>query len=109
MSILVHQTVFKFDPQIFIILFVYLKQPFLTVFLEDRYFDIRILNQKLIIKNILDVCAVNRKECISCLNFQFLCNTARKNPLNNMLLMIHSFHTFRFTQKLSSLIILEKP
>ena len=77
-TIIIHQTIFKFDPDIIFIFFFYLKLPFFPVRFAYQKFYIFIVHQIMIVQNIFDLFPSHGKKLVSRFDFQFFCNTSRK-------------------------------
>ena len=89
-TVIVHQTIFKRNSKVLIILFINLKKPFLAGRFLYQHFDIFLLCQILIIKNILDLCTVYFHKDITCLNLKLLSDTSRRHTLHDMqMLFLH--------------------
>ena len=83
-TVLIHQSLFKLNPQIFLVFFLNLQFPLFSVRLLNKNGQIFLICKKMIIKNIFDLLIIDRKKLVSCRNLQFLCDTARKNIFYNM-------------------------
>ena len=101
--IFVHQPVLKRNSQILVVLLVNLQQPFFTVRPADQYFNVFILRQVLIVKNIHDLLPAYLKQLVPRFHAHLLCNGALFYPTYYMFCFLHSYLL------LTSLILLEFP
>ena len=77
-TIVIHQTIFKLNPDIIFILFFYLKLPFFPVRFTYQKFHIFIIHQIMIVQNIFDLFPAYRNQFVSRFNFQFFRNASRQ-------------------------------
>ena len=86
-TVIVHQPVFKFNPQILLIILIDFQKPFFPVRFFQEHLNIFILHQILVIKNIPDFLPVNPKQRIPFLHLHLLRNASLQNLPYHM-----SFH-----------------
>ena len=94
-AVLIHKPVFKLDPQIFLIFFFHFQFPQLAVCFFNEKCHKFIVHQITIIKNILHRSVIYGSQDISRLKLQFLGNTSRQDPGDDMLLFFHKIPFFR--------------
>ena len=82
--VFIHQTVLKLNAKILVKVLIDLQHPLLPVRLLDQNLNIGILDQKLVVKNILDLRIIYGEYLIARFNFQLLRNAARKNRFHNV-------------------------
>ncbi len=90
-TVIIHQPVFKLDPQILVVLLVNFQQPFFIVRPADQYFNVLILRQVLIVKNIRDLLPAYLKQLIPRFHAHLLCNGALCDFADHMFCFMHSF------------------
>ena len=95
MSVLIHQSVLKFDPQIFLWILIHFQQPLFPVSFLYQDFNVGFLNQELIVKHILYLFTVYGNQPVPLLNSQFLRDALRQYFLYNMTVHLYllSYHT----------------
>ena len=76
--ILIHQALFKFNPQILVILFFNLKLPLFSVRLFNQQDYFFIMDEEMIVKYILHYVSIDLQELVSRLHAQFFGNTSRR-------------------------------
>ena len=75
--IIIHQTVFKNNPRILVIIFLYLQFPFFSVWFTDQQSQQYIVNQKMIIKNILNRLSIYFQQNIAYFDSHLFRDTSR--------------------------------
>ena len=99
-TIVIHQTIFKLNPDIIFIFFFYLKLPFFPVRFAYQKLYIFIIHQIMIIQNIFDLFPAYRNQFVSRFNFQFFCNASRQYFWYDMFAFFsHTFFLFSLCQK----------
>ena len=87
-TVITHQTIFKFNPQIIVIFFLDLQKPFFPIRLADQYFYILILDHITIIKNVLYFLVIYSQKDISRLDLHRLGNGIWVNLTDQMSLIL---------------------
>jgi hypothetical protein len=93
--IFIHQTVFKDNTQILIVLFFNLKLPFFPVFFPNQYYNIFLTAQIMIVEYVFHIRVIDGEQHVPRLYFHFLCNAAGQNLADNMFFW-HIFPLFPF-------------
>ena len=89
-TVIVHQSVFKLDPQILRVILIDLQQPFFPGRLGDQHLHILFLDHILIIKNIFYRFTVDLQQAISGFYPHLLCDAVRFYSFNQMpFLLLH--------------------
>ena len=88
-TVFVHQTVFKFQSQILLKLFLYFQLPLFSVWFAHQKFYIFVIYQVMVIKHIFYCFPVNGEQLISRLQFQFPGNTSFLYPADFMSAIFH--------------------
>ena len=87
--ILIHQSLFKFDPKSLIGLFLDLHLPLFAIRFFNQNNQFFCLYIKLIVKNVLDHIPVDLQQSISRFNPQLLCDTSGLNLFHDMFMLFH--------------------
>ncbi len=82
MSVLIHQAILKFDPQILLWILVHLQKPLFPVRLLDQHLNVCVLHQELVVEDILDLGIIDGQKLVSRRNLQFLGNTSWQDLCN---------------------------
>ena len=83
-TVLVHQAVLKFNPQVVIILLFDLKLPLLSVGLSDSDLQIFLVNEIVVVKNILYTLTVYRYQHVARRQLKLFCNASRFYPADDV-------------------------
>ncbi len=83
--IIIHQSAFKHNAQIFVVVFFDFKFPFFPVRFSDQNSNFLFMNQIMIIKHIFDLLPVDTNQRISGRNVQFICDAALLDFIYDML------------------------
>ena len=73
----IHQALVKMKPQFLVLFLIDFQQPFFPIRFADQYFQILRFARILIIKDILDLFVIDRKQDISCFDLHLFRDTAR--------------------------------
>ena len=93
-TVFVHETVLKYDSQVFLVILLHLQLPLLTVRFLHKNLYILIIHQIVVVKDILNLLSVDRQKLIPRSQFQLLGNASGFHFPDDMSAFFHNFSSF---------------